>query len=238
MKNQCPKCKVYVDENLKNCPLCGAFIEREEVSDTEQFNRINYGYPEVNKDFVMRKILLQIVIYVCVISIGICLLVNYLTQPQMKITWAYHVIFGWIVYWCTLGRTMFFHLDVRRQIFWYSIFACVICFHIQFSITKTMSVPLVSNWALTYASPAFLMGGIAGLSAYMLLMYRDWVRITMPLTAMCLASCLPVIISLIVYKDVHFMPYICLGVGVAVLLCLMIVGREKYFLELKKKFFL
>lgn len=238
MKNQCPKCKVKVDENLKNCPLCGAFIEREEISDTEKFNKINYGYPEVDKEFVMRKVLLKIVLYCCIISIGICLLVNYLTSPTREISWSYHIIFGWVVYWCTLGRTMFFHLDIRKQIFWYSIFACVICFHIQFSIEKTIYLSAEANWALRYASPAFLMGGIVGLLAYMLIMYRDWVRFTMPLTAMCIAACLPAISSLIIFKDVHFMLYISAGVGIATLLCLMIVGKEKYFLELKKKFFL
>ena len=117
-------------------------------------------------------------------------------------------------------------------------FASVICYYIQTMIYGTFEVTEAQNWALVWATPAFLLGGIAVLFVYMLIEYKDWVRLTMPLTAMCLVTVIPAIISSAMYKQVHFMIYICLAVGVITLLMLMILGREKYFLELKKKFFL
>ncbi len=94
------------------------------------------------------------------------------------------------------------------------------------------------NWALVWATPAFLLGGIAALFAFMIIGYKDWIRLSMPLTAMCVVTCVPVIMSWFMYQHIHFMIYICLAVGIITLLLMMVFGREKYFLELKKKFFL
>ena len=99
-------------------------------------------------------------------------------------------------------------------------------------------MPEEQNWALVWAVPAFLLGGIATLFILMLLRFKDWVRYSMPLTAMCLVTAVPAIMATVMYKQVHFMIFICLGVGIITLLLMMILGREKYFLELKKKFFL
>ena len=72
----------------------------------------------------------------------------------------------------------------------------------------------------------------------MLIGYKDWVRFSMPLTSMCLVTAVPAIASAALYRHVHFMIYICVGVGVISLLLMMIIGKDKYFLELKKKFFM
>lgn len=235
MIDKCPRCNVKVDSNLSNCPLCGSYIEREEQTDIVK-DGINYGYPKVGKSLVVREIAFRVVLYACLISIGISFLVNFLAANE--IFCAYHVLFGWGIFWCTIGRSLFFHLDMRKQIFWYSVFASVICYYIQTMIYGTFEVTEAQNWALVWATPAFLLGGIAVLFVYMLIEYKDWVRLAMPLTAMCLVTAIPAIISGAMYKQVHFMIYICLAVGVITLLLLMILGREKYFLELKKKFFL
>ncbi len=192
MIDKCPRCNVKVDSNLSNCPLCGSYIEREEQTDIVK-DGINYGYPKVGKSLVVREIAFRVVLYACLISIGISFLVNFLAANE--IFWAYHVLFGWGIFWCTIGRSLFFHLDMRKQIFWYSVFASVICYYIQTMIYGTFEVTEAQNWALVWATPAFLLGGIAVLFVYMLIEYKDWVRLAMPLTAMCLVTAIPAIIS-------------------------------------------
>lgn len=236
MIDKCPRCNVKVDKNLSNCPLCGSYIERNEEDHDAPLETIDYGYPKVRKGLVIREIAFRVFLYACLISIGICFLVNFLAAN--RIFWAYHIVFGWAVFWCTLGRSLFFHLDFRKQIFWYSVFASIICYYIQTMIYGTFKVTEAQNWALIWAMPSFFLGGIAILFVYMLVEFKDWVRLTMPLTAMCLVTIVPAIIASVMYKQVHFMIYICLGVGFITLLLMMILGREKYFLELKKKFFL
>ncbi len=236
MIDKCPKCNVKVDKNLTNCPLCGAYIEREEEDIDSPIPKINYAYPVVDKSVVWREIALRVVFYICVISIGICFLVNFLATE--RIFWAYHIVFGWVVFWFTLGRSLFFHLDIRKQICWYSIFAGIICYYIQCMIYQTVHITEAQNWALVWAIPAFLLGGIAFLFVLMLIGYKDWVRFSMPLTSMCLVTAVPAIASAALYRHVHFMIYICVGVGVISLLLMMIIGKDKYFLELKKKFFM
>lgn len=236
MIDKCPRCNVKVDNNLTNCPLCGAYIEREEEDNNTPLPAINYGYPKVGKSIVVREIFFRIFLYAFLISIGICFLVNFLATE--RIFWAYHILFGWTVFWFTIGRSLFFHLDFRKQIFWYSVFAAIICFYIQSMIYGKFVVTEEQNWALVWATPAFLLGGIAALFAFMIIGYKDWIRLSMPLTAMCVVTCVPVIMSWCMYKHIHFMIYICLAVGIITLLLMMVFGREKYFLELKKKFFL
>lgn len=236
MLNKCPRCNVLVDKKLNNCPLCGAYIEREDEEIDSPIPQIDYSYPVVDKSKVWRDIAFRVVLYICLISIGICFLVNFLAAE--RIFWAYHIIFGWVVFWFTLGRSLFFHLDLRKQIFWYSVFFAIISYYIQFFIYHKFVVPEEQNWALVWAVPAFLLGGIATLFILMLLRFKDWVRYSMPLTAMCLVTAVPAIMATVMYKQVHFMIFICLGVGIITLLLMMILGREKYFLELKKKFFL
>lgn len=237
MIDRCPRCNVKVDKSLTNCPLCGAYIEREDESFDSPIPTIDYAYPEANKSVVLREVILRVFLYACLISIGICFLVNYLAIG--KVSWAYHILFGWGIFWCTLGRSLFFHMDIRKQLFWYSVFACVICFYIQIMLNgKRFVIPEAQNWALVWATPAFLLGGIASLFVYMLISYKDWVRLSMPLTMMCVVTAIPAVISGIIYKRVHFMICICLGVGIIALLLMMIVGKDKYFLELKKKLFI
>ncbi len=236
MLNKCPRCNVLVDKKLSNCPLCGAYIEREDEEIDSPIPQIDYSYPVVDKSKVWRDIAFRVVLYICLISIGICFLVNFLAAE--RIFWAYHIIFGWVVFWFTLGRSLFFHLDLRKQIFWYSVFFAIISYYIQFFIYHKFVVPEEQNWALVWAVPAFLLGGIATLFILMLLRFKDWVRYSMPLTAMCLVTAVPALMATVMYKQVHFMIFICLGVGIITLLLMMILGREKYFLELKKKFFL
>lgn len=235
MIDKCPRCNVTVDKKLSNCPLCGAYIEHEDEDINSPIPAIDYSYPVVDKSGVFRDIAFRVVLYAFLISIGICFLVNFLATH--RIVWAYHIIFGWVVFWFTLGRSLFFHLDVRKQVFWYSVFFSIISYYIQCFIYHAFVVPEAQNWALIWAIPAFLLGGIALLFVFMVLRYKDWVRYSMPLTAMCLVTAVPVIMAAVMYKQVHFMLCICLGVGIITLLFMMILGREKYFLELKKKFF-
>lgn len=236
MLNRCRRCNVEVDKNLTNCPLCGAYIERAEEDDNTPPAQVEYKYPKVSHDFVFREIMLRIFIYACIISIGICFLVNYLVSG--RIFWAYHVLFGWFVFWCTLGRSIFFKMDFRRQAVWYSVFAGVICYYIQSWIYGKVAVTEAENWALVWAIPAFLLGGIAVLFLCLVLDYKNWIRYAMPLTIMCLITIIPVIAAAAMYGRVHFMICLCMAVGVVAVLLLMVLGRDKYFLELKKKLFL
>ena len=54
----CEKCKVNVESNLKNCPLCGAYLKSD---DGAKPNNI-HAYPNIRDMRRSRRILLKLMI--------------------------------------------------------------------------------------------------------------------------------------------------------------------------------
>ena len=237
MVKHCNKCNVDIDVHHDNCPLCGAYLpEVAKISDEEEYKQINYCYPKQNTDLLIKDFLLKITILTCILSIGICAIINFLTSGDYTISWVWHVVVGWLVFWVTIGRSIFFHLQFRRQIVWDYIFSSLLAFYIQFAIAGTLSIESEYNWALVWVSPSLAMGAMAGLAMYALIRYKEWQRFALPMTVLNVLSFVPLITYYIVYRDAHFMTFIAAAIGVGILLGMMIVGRKKYFLEIKKKF--
>ncbi len=237
MKKHCHKCNVEVDIHHNTCPLCGAYLESvEKLTDEEEYKQIDYSYPKLNNDVVMKMLLQKITILITIISILACAMINYLSNINSELTWVWHVIVGWIIFWVTIGRTLFFHLEFKKQIVWDSIFASLLAFYIQFSILGRFQLLAEENWALVWATPSFLLGAMGGLAIHAIIRYKEWARFALPMTAVNIISIVPLITYYILYKEVHFMTFIAAGVGIFTLISMMIVGRKKYFTEYMKKF--
>lgn len=229
MTNYCDKCKVEVDISHKNCPLCGAYVERDEIKNKSvNIKDIDYSYPAPNTETVIKKLLFKIILLFCIISVGVVMVVDSITS--VRLDWSFHILVGWLIFWFTIGRSIFFHLEFRRQIVWDTIFACFLCLYIQYNLSN------IDDWAWTYAVPAVLLGGLAALCLMMIAQYKNWENYCLPTTVMCILTTVPMIAYAAIYHVTHFMHYITIGCGLIVLLTMMIFGKKKYFLEIKKKF--
>jgi len=91
---QCRKCGVFVDDDLANCPLCGAFAH-------DETNSTIYEYPEVNIK-TKRKLFLKISLFVSIFTMALVLAIN--LAVNHKVSWSIHVIFGFALIWLCISR--------------------------------------------------------------------------------------------------------------------------------------
>lgn len=90
----CTKCKVDVNGNLTNCPLCGAYLstDAENVSEKMQLIESRWSRPTVTikhkQNFMKSKFY-----FLMVISVLFCVVLNLLTYSG--IPWSAYVCIGW-----------------------------------------------------------------------------------------------------------------------------------------------
>lgn len=224
-KFYCKNCKVSV-AGQNTCPLCGAYVGDNII---EVNDRVDLVYPSINKEIFVKMFIMRVLIFVTVLSLGVVFLTDWIATG--KIDWSLNVAVGWGVFWLTIGRTVFFHLQLRRQIVWDCLFACGLVLYIQYLV----KVPVYSI-GFTIIIPCIIMSCIAGMQCIMLTKFKSWIRFALPTTVLCLISVVPLIVSLCVYKIAYFPLYMTAVYGAFTLLAMMLFGHKKYFIELKKKF--
>lgn len=224
-KYYCNNCKVSV-AGQNTCPLCGAYVGDNCV---ESNDRVDLAFPSINKEVFVKMFIMRVLIFVTVLSLGVVLLVDWIATGA--IDWSLNVAVGWLIFWLTIGRTVFFHLQLRRQIVWDCLFACALVLYIQYLV----NVP-INSIGFTIIIPCVIMSCIAGMQIIMLMKFKSWNRFALPTTVLCLISLIPLIVSLCVYHEAYFPLYMAAIYGVLTQLAMMLFGHKKYFIELKKKF--
>lgn len=230
MRKYCEKCKVYVDECMENCPLCGTYLpcEEDEKKDTDIISYIDHGYPKVNNEKVIRNLLCKITVLLSLIAIGVVLVVDLLATKH--IDWSLHVVVGIIIFWFTLGRSLFFNLELRRQLVWDCIMASLLLIYVEWVTDATYA------WAWRFGVPSVILGCLLAICITMILKYDYWEHYCLPATVLCILSAVPMIYYVCMYHTTYFMHYICLGAGLALWIAMMVIEPKKYFLEVRKKF--
>ena len=92
--NHCRRCGVEVDENLGNCPLCGAFV-------SETPKESIYEYPQVNFK-TKRQLFFRICMFVTIFTIA--LVMEIYIAVIRTISWSLLVLFGFAIAWLAVGR--------------------------------------------------------------------------------------------------------------------------------------
>lgn len=89
--SKCTKCNVEINSSTSICPLCQTPIK---ISKTEDV------FPEIQFNFKNHNLFLNILKVCSILSIIICLFVNF--QISHKISWSWFVIAGITSFWLTL----------------------------------------------------------------------------------------------------------------------------------------
>lgn len=135
----CQKCKVNVDTYRKTCPLCGQILHDDENNREYENLYPDYEFPNRKVNLVMR-----ILLFASISSIGIALMVNILTFSGSY--WSFYVILGVLYAWILLRITIISRKNIADKLL-IQLFALSIL---------TYGVELISEssgWALEYVVP-------------------------------------------------------------------------------------
>ena len=127
----CSECKVFVNENLKNCPLCGSWMEECESNRfedyAEQEKYVNYPSLKLKGD-AYKSFLRKKSLFLTLTVILVCVLINVLLTPSSL--WSAYVACG--------GMTVCFVHDLQKaQILFafacagnsFAAYACLLGYH-------------------------------------------------------------------------------------------------------------
>lgn len=219
----CDKCNIDVESNLNNCPLCGAYLKADEGIRTE--NR--HAYPDVKYRARSRRIFFKLFVFASIIAGLVCLVVDYAVNK--KITWSLHLVVALLGYWVTLGRSMFFRLPLRRQLVADFVVAVLIVFYAEHFAGST------NHWAFHLGMPIAFMAVFGAFLVMCVLDNRHWRLYAMSVTPICVISVIPIIVSIIVFKDINWAWYIATGMGISTIISFVLFGKQGYVTELKKR---
>lgn len=218
--NHCRRCGVEVDENLGNCPLCGAF-----VSDNTQDSI--YEYPKI--DFkTKRQLFLKISLFITIFTVALVVAIN--VAVNHTVSWSLHVLFGFVILWFAVGRSIIKRFNVRKHLVWDFIAVIALLFYINLWSSKlqnpwafTLGAPIaVLTWATVLEILVFAHKG--GRGNYMIALTRLFV-----LSAICIG------ISFIWIGKCDWGWIICAARGFVDVLALSFFAKDAYFSELKKR---
>ena len=219
----CEKCKVNVESNLKNCPLCGAYLKSD---DGAKPNNI-HAYPNIRDMRRSRRILLKLMIYVTIIASFACVAVD--LGVNKRFVWSHHLLFAFACFWASIARTLFFSLPVRRQLFWATAVAIAVVFYAEYFSGST------SGWGFSLALPIVFMSSIAAFVIAMCIDFRRWRMYAMTVTPIAVIDFLMMFLYLIIVKDINWAWYVASGLGFVLIASFVIFGKGDYFDELKRR---
>lgn len=221
MRHQCRKCGVYVEDGVKNCPLCGAF-----VSDEPQSNSI-YEFPAIKLKTakgLFFRILLFITIFVVAIVLAIDLAVS------KKVSWSLHVIVPIAILWLTVFRSIFKGFDVRKHLAWDFLGLIALFFYIEYASKSTQY-----HWAFTLATPIAVLVWQTVLEILYFAHRNGRDNYQVALTRLFVLSGICIGISFLWLKDCDWGWYVCTSIGLVDILAMIIFDKESYLGTLKQK---
>lgn len=217
---QCRKCGVNVDDDLANCPLCGAFAS-EETSPTI------YEYPAVNLK-KHRRLFLKISLFITVFTIALVAAIN--LAVNKKISWSTHVVFGFALIWFCIGRPIIKRFNVRKHLTWDFMGVIALLFYINLWTSR-----LANPWAFTLAMPIVVLVWQTVLEILTLAHKGGRGNYQISLTKLFALSAICIGVSFIWTKTCEWGWYVCTARGFIDVLALSFFAKDSYLSELKRR---
>ena len=219
----CDKCDVDVESNLKNCPLCGAYLRIDDGDKSKNKN----AYREVNSTGRSRYIMLRLLLFVSLLASIVCLVVDVTTNGTLM--WSMHLVVAIVGTWLVLLKPMFAHTPLRVQIVWDMAVAVLVIFYAEYYAKST------NHWAFHLALPIVFMAGLGAYAVLMVLDMRHWTAYAMTATPLAIMALIPIFISLGVFGEIRWAWYVVTGIALIMLVSFFIFGKQSYVAELRKR---
>lgn len=228
MKHQCRRCGVYVEDGVRNCPLCGAFVsEEKETSSIYEFPSVNLKTAKM----LFFKILLFITIFAVAIVFAIDLAVNKtIVMNSQKVSWSLHVIIPIALLWVTVFRCIFKGFNARQHLAWDFMGLIALFFYIEFASHSTQY-----HWAFNLATPIAVLVWQTVLEILYFAHRSGRDNYQVALTRLCVLSGICIGISYLWLKDCDWGWYVCTSIGIVDILAMLMFDKESYLGTLKQK---
>lgn len=217
---QCRKCGVHVDDDLANCPLCGAFAHDETTPTI-------YEYPEVNIK-TKKKLLLKISLFASIFTMVLVLAIN--IAVNKTVSWSLHVIFGFALVWMCISRPIIKRFNVRKYLTWGFIGAIALLFYINIWTSR-----LANPWAFNLGAPIVILVWQSVLEILIFAHKGGRGNYQISLTKLFVLSAICIGISFLWTGTCIWSWYVCTAIGFVDVLALSFFAKETYFGELKRR---
>lgn len=234
----CSECKVFVNENLKNCPLCGSWTEECNSEKFDDYlNQEKYvQYPSLKlkgdayKSFLRKKSL-----FLTLTVILVCVLINALVTPS-HLWSAYVACGGMTVFICVLSTIY----KKRRFYSLLLVLAIVLpvtlyCLDITQSFDRTNGFEAF-GFSLSYAVPGFLIAMIITLDVMAAVEKSKYKYYLFSLLIVSLYALIPQIVIWIVPREfAYWLTFSCFVFSIANGLTMTIIYWKSLKAEFNKK---
>lgn len=223
----CNQCKVHVDTDYKICPLCYNPLQEEETKENNHFR----NYPP-RKD-VKRKVnlLYRILIFLCLLSISSCVVVNLLTHVEGEKWWCLYVVVG-VAYLFILARsTLFARINLEKKLAIQEIFISLVIVCIDILSEN-------KGWGLAIVVPSICMATNIASICIIIAHRKNFGSSLVPVFVITLLGIIPYVLQLfgLVKGEKLWAPLASCFLSGAIFVGFIIFGGREIYEELKKRF--
>lgn len=220
MKHQCRKCGVYVEDGLKNCPLCGAFISEETGTNIYEFPKIKLK--------TARWLFFKIVLFISIFTVATVLAID--LAVNKTVSWSLHVVFPIFLLWITVGRSIIKGFNARKHLAWDFTGLIALFFYIE-HFTNTAS----HHWAFNLAAPIAVLVWATVLEILYFAHRSSKDNYQVALTRLFFISAICIGISFLWLKTCNWGWYVCTARGLVDVIAMSLFDRESYANTLRQK---
>lgn len=222
----CRSCKLNVNTERKICPLCFNSLEdKDNVLD--EFK----SYPKRTNIKEKKHILYKLLIFISIISIGVSLLVNYMTIEKNPHWWSLYVVVS-VVYLYTLARfTISPKTNAIKKLLFQGVFISLLVYAIDYLSSGGV-------WALQIVIPSILIATNTASVIIFIINRKNFGESVVPGLILILLGIIPFILQVcnIIEGDSLWAPISSCGYSIVIIIGLIVFSGKEIIEELRKRF--
>lgn len=218
---KCKNCNVNIYDDTCCCPLCGGVLDGTEKGEQT--------YPNVLKKTKAISFVFRLLLFIAIVSVIICLMVNYYMNFSYKSSLIMTVSFLYILWMVYLFMNE--RIGYRFRILG-GVIGCVLL------VTIIDYLFDFNKWSLDYVLPSAILLLELCFIILMIVNRRNWQSYILLIIGMFLASLILVILCIIDVIDNPFLSQITCVICLIVLLGVLILGGPRVSQELKRRFYI
>lgn len=219
----CEHCKIYVETPTLECPLCKTNLKE---SDT----LVNVSYPSIKKISNIRKLIKRIISTVLLSAMIICTMINFVLFNGNY--WSTIVDAGCIACLIMLQYAIRKWIRINKTIFAGSF--CLVALLIVIDMFATTSSIKVATWSLNYTMPLIFLGALAASTVF--LFFGKVYFSEFCFTSLMLSIVNILLLIRLPYTIIKWPLILSGSLGVIVIMLHLIIFKEKFLEQLKRKF--